>query len=31
LIVISIRNPTQAQLDRLLTPIHPPAIEDDPE
>jgi transcription elongation factor GreA len=31
LIVISIRNPTQAELDRLLTPIQPPAIEDDPE
>jgi transcription elongation factor GreA len=30
LIVISIRNPTQAELDRLLTPIQPPAIEDDP-
>jgi transcription elongation factor GreA len=31
LIVISIRNPTRAELDRLLTPIHPPVIEDDPE
>jgi len=27
--VLSIRNPTQAELDRLLMPIKPPEIEDD--
>jgi len=29
LVVRSIRNPTQAELDRLLAPIQPPEIEDD--
>lgn len=29
LTVLSIRNPTQAELDRLLSPIQPPEIEDD--
>lgn len=29
LTVVSIRNPTQAELDRLLMPIRPPEIEDD--
>jgi len=29
LTVLSIRNPTQAELDRLLTPIKPPEIEDE--
>jgi len=29
--VRSIRNPTQAELDRLLTAIKPPEIEDDEE
>lgn len=29
LTVLSIRNPTAAELDRLLTPIKPPEIEDD--
>ena len=31
LIVRSIRNPTQAELDRLLTAIGPPEVEDDEE
>ena len=31
LTVLSIRNPTQAELDRLLTAIKPPEIEDDEE
>ncbi|MBV5333477.1 GreA/GreB family elongation factor, partial [bacterium] len=31
LTVCSIRNPTQAELDRLLTAIQPPEIEDDEE
>jgi transcription elongation factor GreA len=31
LTVRSIRNPTQAELDRLLTAIQPPEIEDDEE
>jgi transcription elongation factor GreA len=29
--VVSIRNPTQAELDRLLMPIKPPEIEDEEE
>jgi transcription elongation factor GreA len=29
LTVVSIRNPTQAELDRLLTAIKPPEIEDE--
>ena len=29
LTVLSIRNPTQAELDRLLTAIKPPEIEDE--
>lgn len=31
LTVLSIRNPTQAELDRLLTAIKPPEVEDDEE
>jgi transcription elongation factor GreA len=31
LIVLSIRNPTPAELGRLLAAIQPPAIEDDPQ
>jgi transcription elongation factor GreA len=31
LTVLSIRNPTQAELDRLLTAIKPPEIEEEAE
>lgn len=31
LTVLAIRNPTQAELDRLLSPIQPPQIDDDEE